>query len=281
MIVFINDGFVPEANATVSIFDRGFLYGDSLFEGIRIHDGKLFRWHDHMDRLEQGQKFLRIAPPAGREKLQTITEELIRLNQFREGIVRVTVSRGPGPRGYSPKTATRPTLLLTLHPLPELSEVPKQFTAITSSITLREDDPLAHFKNGNRLLQVLARAEADERGADEAILLSTAGHIAEATTSNVFWISGDHVFTPPLKEGILPGVTRKIIFELCAGEIELQEARAGVEALKNAQGVFLTMTSLGIVEVISLDGVPLATSPLTLELAKRLRELVRRELVKS
>src|SRR5262245_23854811 len=121
MIVFLNGRFVPEEEALVSVFDRGFLYGDGLFETMRVCNGRIFRWSDHFARLQQGAKFLRLELSTSSEAMFDWAREVIERNAAENGILRLSLSRGVGVRGYSPKGADRPTLVMSLHPLPDAS----------------------------------------------------------------------------------------------------------------------------------------------------------------
>ena len=207
MIVFLNGQFVPENRAVVSVFDRGFLYGDALFEVILVTRGRPFCWHEHMERLQRGVTFLKLTVPFLQDELQAGALRLIRLNKMPECILRLSITRGITERGYSPKNATRPAIVMTLHPLPVIKEMPR-WRIITASFRLPANDPLTNFKTANKLTQVMARAEADAAGAQEAILLNSNGRLAEGTTSNLFWIKNGVVCTPMLPDGALPGVTR-------------------------------------------------------------------------
>jgi aminodeoxychorismate lyase len=268
MIIFLNDKFVPENRATVSIFDRGFLYGDGLFETIRVVDGKLFRWREHWKRLEAGAKFLKIKLPFGREAAQRLAMKLVARNKKPDSILRVTLSRGVGLRGYSPKGATQPTFVMALHGAPALTQKPPIWKLVTSSFRLPANEPLARYKTANKLPQILARAEADAAGADEALLLNPEGFVVEGTSSNLFWIERGTVCTPPLEAGILPGITRAVVLEICRRlKIPAREKKARLKNLAQAGGVFLSLTSLGIVEARSLDGKSLKCSPLTGKIA--------------
>ncbi len=268
MIVFLNGQFVPEAEAKVSVFDRSFLYGDGLFEAVRIYTGKSFRWPQHLERLHAGAKFLGIRIPFTDAELTTAAAELVARNGLAEATLRLNLSRGVGPRGYSPKGADSPTLVMTLHPAPAVSpENPTRWKLITSSFRIPAGDRLATFKTANKLAQVLSRAEAEERGADEALLLNTDGRFAEAASSNLFWIENGVLCTTPLAEGLLAGVTRAFVLEL-AGQLGLPTAERSCRLwqLQRAEGVFLTTSTLEIVPAIALDGSPLRESRLTREL---------------
>jgi branched-chain amino acid aminotransferase len=280
MLVFLNGEFVPEEKASVSIFDRAFLFGDGLFETLRVYAGKPFRWRQHWERLQQGADFLRIQIPFTNEEVTCFVHSLIRENQVAEGILRLTLSRGPGPRGYSIQGADRPALIMALTPMaPSIADRPSQWRIVTASNRLPAHDPLSQFKTCNKLPQILARTEAESRGADEALLLNTNGHAAEGAGSNLFWIEGQTLHTPPLDAGILPGITRQITCELCATQqIPVRQTLAAPGRLKNSDGLFFTLSTLEIVEAVSLDAEPLALSPMTNRLRHAYRETVARSI---
>lgn len=274
MIVFLNGKFVSEERAVISVFDRGFLYGDGLFEGVLVTQGRLFRWEAHRERLHRGMKFLKITIPFTYEQLRREAMRLIQRNKMPECLLRLSISRGITERGYSPRNARHPAVVMTLHRVPAVTELPR-WRVITASFRLPANDPLTSFKTANKINQVLARAEADAAGAQEAILLNSKGHLAEGTTSNIFWIKKNRIFTPPLPDGALPGVTRATIMELCAKmKIPCTEKHARPQELKSAGGAFLTMTSMGVVQIATLDGTRLNESPLVKKLYCCYRELL-------
>jgi branched-chain amino acid aminotransferase len=279
MIVFLNGQFLPEAQATVSVFDRSFLYGDGLFETLRVANGRPFRWGQHLERLRRGGDFLGLKIPFRCKVLEQFAAELIARNQCPEALLRVTVSRGVGPRGYSPKGADQPLLVMTLHPLPG---VPASWRLITSSFRLPAGEPLAHFKTANKLAQVLARAEADRAGADEALLQNTDGFVVEGASSNLFWVEGDTIGTSPLNSGILAGVTRAVILELCREfGWPCVERPIVAEALPRTHGVFLSLSSFGVVAATTLDELPLSQSPRVTQLSQAYGQLLERETRKA
>lgn len=279
MIVFLNGQFVPEEQATVSVFDRSFLYGDGLFETMRVTKGKPFRWGEHLERLRKGGDFLGIKIPFGGKALEKFAADLIAKNQMPEALLRLTVSRGVGLRGYSPQGADKPILVMTLHPF---SGAPASGAANwklhTAAFRLPAGEKLAHFKTANKLSQVLARAEADAVGADEALLCNTAGFVVEGASSNLFWVEGETICTPPLASGILAGVTRAVTLELCAQlGLPYAERQVTPDGLRRAAGVFLTLSSLGVVGASQLDGASLNQSPLVTQLRHAYDELLARE----
>ena len=279
MIVFLDDRFVPEAEAVVSVFDRSFLYGDGLFEAIRLYQGKLFRWEQHFERLAAGAQELRIQVPQTAGAIRNAATELWRQNDSpADAVIRLTLSRGIGPRGYSPTGANKPRLIMALHPLPAI-EPRKSFRLITSSLKVAADDSLSKYKTCNKLHQVLARAEADQSGAQEALMINTKGHVAEATSSNLFWVSSGVICTPPLQSGALSGITRAVVMELASSlRIPAAEVETTPAKLLNAEGIFLSLTTLELIEVIELDGQGVSRSRIIPNLQIAYRELVGKEL---
>lgn len=279
MKVFLNGELVPEAEARVSAFDRGFLYGDGLFETMLVLNRKPFRCEQHLERLCRGAEWLRLPLPRPASELQRSIAELIAANELVNALLRLTVSRGIGPRGYSPSGATHPTLVMSLHPFsPDLLNEERGWRLATASIRVPAKDGLAQFKTCNKLPQILARAEAEEAGADEAVLLNTDGYVAEAASSNLFWIHSKTVGTPPLTSGILAGVTRAVVLEICERlRLEVREAQFTLPQLGNAEGVFLSLSSLGVVPAAALDGLPLPQSPIVEQIRSAFLALLRKE----
>jgi branched-chain amino acid aminotransferase len=261
--------FRPAQETTISIFDRGLLYGDGLFETLRVHNGHPLRWDQHFDRLRLGAEFLGITLPQSPAELRTAAARLAELNQTSTALLRLTLTRGVGPRGYSSAQATHPTLLMTLHPAPSVDpHAPPCWHLVTSTrIRLCPEESLTRFKTCNRLPYILARQEADAARVDDALILNTRGEVAETSAANIFRLSHGNLETPTLQSGALPGVTRATVLSL-ARELGLptRERAMVPDELFAADAVFLTLTSLGLVEVISLDRRPLARSPLVASL---------------
>lgn len=279
MVVLVNGKLVPEEQAVVSVFDRGFLYGDGLFETVPIYHKRPFRWEQHLERLWRGLEFLQLRLPFARENLGDFLEQLLAANQLADAILRITVSRGTGPRGYSPKGAEQPVLVLALHSAApfSLAQIP-QWRLITASVRLPAGERLAQFKTCNKLPQILARAEAEAANAQEALLLNTDGFIVEAAGSNLFWCKDGGVATAPLTTGILPGVTRQVLAELCARlSVPWTETAITREQILHASGVFLSLSTVGMAEAVSLDETLLARSPTTARLREAYVDLLRTE----
>ena len=279
MIVFLNGQFVPEEQAVVSVFDRGFQYGDGLFETMRVLNGSPFRWEQHWERLARGAAFLNIPLPFESRELRAMGERLITTNRMPDSLLRLAVSRGVGRQGYSPKGAARTTMVMSSHPAPAIDlQRPPRWRVVISAFRLPANEALAQFKTANKLPQVLARAEADAGHADEALLQNTDGYVVEGASSNFFWVEPDAVCTPPLASGILAGVTRAVVLEICRDlGLAIREATVVPDQLRQAQGVFLSLSSFGIVEVISLDGHPLGQSPWVERIRESYAGLLQRE----
>ncbi len=276
MIVFLNGRFVPAAQAVVPINDRGFTYGDGLFETLRICQGRPFRMAQHLERMTRGADFLKIKCPFTPRELQDFAEQLIEQNHMPEAILRVTLTRGPGERGYAPKADGPPTVVMALHDAP-LPEVPGQWSLITSSYRILAADPLSSFKTLNKLVHVMARGEAVAQGADEALLINSNGEVAETTSGNLFWVYQDTICTVPTGRGVLPGITRAIVLEICqALGLTTNKRVIKPEALRNSEGIFITQSALGIVPVVAFNGEPVASSPLVEQIAGAYSELLAR-----
>jgi branched-chain amino acid aminotransferase len=271
----LNGQFLPTMSATVSVFDRCFLHGDGLFETIRIAGGQPKHWPLHHDRLTRGAHFLHITIPARSDELRAQAVELIRLNSLSDGLLRLTLSRGVGPRGYSAARAHKPTLVMTLHPpAAEHAASPAGWKVILSTVRVPAHDPLTRFKTCNRLHYILARREADAANAQDALLMNNEGNIVESSCANLFWIQDNVIHTPPLESGPLEGITRALLLasppQLGMRIVE-QDIRP--EQLAECAGLFLTLTSHGVVPITVFNGVSMPAHPAMAQCAEWLRGL--------
>jgi len=279
MFVLLNGQFVAEEQAAVPVTDRSFLYGDGVFETIPVYNRKPFRWAQHLERLARGADFLKIRLPFAPKELRGLASELIERNQMPDALLRLTLSRGPGERGYSPNGADSPYVVMTLNSRQPVDPAnPPVWRLKTSSFKLPASDPLSSFKTNNKLLQVLARAEAEAADADDALMLNTNGEVAECSSANIFWIYRDTVYTMPTGRGALPGITRAVILELCQVlSLPTNKRVIKPESLRNSEAIFLSLSSLGIVPVSTLDGEPVPSSPLVDKILTTYHEVVQRE----
>lgn len=269
-IVFANGSFIPADEARVSVFDRGFLYGDGLFETMPVRSGRPIFWEVHLHRMQRGANYLRIKIPFDPQTLLTHARQLIRENRVVDGTLRLNLSRGVGPRGYSPAGANQPTLVMSTHAADSASPAAREWKLVTAPFRVLTDDPLSIYKTSNKLPQIAARAFAEDHKADEALLLNSDGNLAETSAANVFCVLNRVVHTPPIGSGALAGVTRQAVLEICRTEgIPSCERVITPEDARRSDGLFLTLSTIGIVEATSLDGLQLSRSPLT----HKLREL--------
>lgn len=279
MFVLLQGKLLPAEEARVSIFDRGLLYGDGLFETIRVCRGRPFQWTAHMERLLAGLKALRFRSLPSSPELLLRALDLLRANNLNDAILRVQVTRGCGPRGYSIEKVGEPTWILTTHPAPPLESSPVgPWKLHTASMRLPARDGLAQFKTSSKLVHVMARAEAELAGCNEALLLNTEGHVAEAGAANVFWKQEGHYCTPALSAGGLAGVTRAVVMTMLRHlGWEIREVDETPEPVVRSRGVFLTFSGQGLVEVDAVDGAPIPPDPNISTLRARYRDLVLQE----
>ena len=276
MIVFINGNFIEEEEATISVFDRGFLYGDGVFETLRIYNGKPFLFDRHIGRLSHGLGSLFIGDKYSFSEYLEHTRELIERNNVTEGVLRIQATRGPGKRGYSTTGNYDPTVLISLHVAPnvDLNNVLPVKLA-TSTQILSDHDPFSTLKTTNKLANIVALREAEKIGMDDALLTNHNGNITEASGSNVFWIKNNTLLTPPVSSGCLSGITRGMILELAiALKLPTSQQDITPTELGNAESVFLTNSVREIQPVIQIDNKSIAISPLVARLHAAYREAV-------
>ena len=262
MFAWINGQYYSENEAVVSVFDRGFLYGDGLFETLRIENGRPIQWQAHWTRLTQGAASLCISMPWTDVQVRNTVEELVKRNELPDSILRIALTRGRGQRGYSPKGADQSTLVLTLHrPRVDSATHLEGVKLAVSSYRVLAGDPLLRIKNSSQLVRVMARAEAESKAGDEALLLNQYDRVAEASSANLFWLQDNILYTPPISDGALPGITRAAVMKCCPLlDIPCIETKTRLQDLTTADGVFLTNSAWGIVEATVLDTNPLRRS---------------------
>ncbi len=256
--VWIDGSVVDASEARIPVLDHGLLYGDGIFEGLRVVGRAVFRLEDHLARLRAGARAIELEIPGGLDGVRDIVLETARAYDRDEAYLRLIVTRGEGALGVDPTTCPEPRLLciadrLRIYGTRELS---RGIDLVTSSWRRPPADVLdPRVKSLNYLNSALAKLEARRRGADEALLLNTAGAVAEASVANVFVYRNGELRTPRTSDGILEGITRATVLEL-AGTLGIPAAERtlGRFDLFSADEVFLTGTGAGIVPVRSLDG---------------------------
>src|SRR3989304_1897744 len=225
LIVYVNGKFRPQSEATVNVFDHGLLYGDGIFEGIRAYNGRIFKLERHLDRLYASAKAIDLKIPHRREDLTEIILETCRRNKIQDGYIRPIITRGPGDLGIDPrKCKSGPTVVVIAQPttpLPRGDAYEHGLRLVTSSSRRVPPQSLSpSIKSLNYLNQIMARIEANQYGADEALMLDIHGHVSEASAGNFFIVQNHGIVTPPTQP-TRPGVTREVFLEL-AEELGVQ-----------------------------------------------------------
>ena len=260
-IAWVDGKIVPANEARISVLDHGFLYGDGVFEGIRVTPAGIFRFDDHMKRLATALRAVGIEISGGMDRISDVAREATRAWGKRHGYLRLIVSRGAGGLGLDPASCLNPTIVCIAAGPGRLSpeKASRGVDLITSSLRRPPGDVLdPRVKSLNYLNNVLAKREANLRGADDALVLNAQGLIAEATAANVFALSGNRLLTPPPTDGALEGLTRRTILEIGTElGFDVCERSIGRFDLFAAESVFYTGTRAGIVPVASLDGSPI------------------------
>lgn len=282
MLVYLNGRFVSEKKAVVSAFDHGFLYGDGVFETLRAYGGVIFSLPLHLERLRRSALGIGLDPP--NIPLERVVQKTLKKNGLMEALLRITLSRGPGPLNPSPRFCTQPTLVIFTRPFrpPPLRFYYRGLWVIVAKTKRNHPSALPpHIKSANFLNSILARREADAVNADEAILLNIRGELTEGSTSNLFFVKKTRVYTPSLSSGILEGITRKVVLALALRNgIQVAEGRFRPSALVNADEAFLTNTSWEIAPLTHVDGKPIGSGKpgvITKKLIALFQEHVREE----
>jgi len=258
MYLYLNDEYILESEARVSVFDRGFLYGDGLFETMRAYKGHIFRLNQHMQRLFTGLDVLRIRNAWTGSALTHVLYRLLELNKHRDAYIRLTVSRGVGGRGIDIAGCDCPTLVITAReflPYPESLYRDGVRICISEERMNCRNPKDSQVKSLNFLNNILVRMDASGRGLFEAIMLNHDGYLAEGTVSNLFFVTEGVLYTPSSKAGILNGITRRTVLEVAAEKgIVVQEGLFGTKELHRAEEVFLTNSLIEIMPV-SVSGI--------------------------
>jgi branched-chain amino acid aminotransferase len=280
--VHINGSLVPAEDATVSVFDHGLLYGDGVFEGIRVYGGNVFLLTEHVDRLFESAQAIRLEIPLSKEQVANAVGETVLANSIDDGYVRLVVTRGAGTLGLDIRKTANPVVIIiadtiTLYP-PEIYE--NGMPLITASTIRNHPGALnPRIKSLNYLNNILAKIEGTDAGFVEALMLNYKGEVAECTGDNIFIIKDGLIQTPPTDAGILEGLTRNHVIQLArdAGHQVLESAMVR-DDIYTAQECFLTGTAAEVIAVISLDGHTIGNGspgPITRDLMDRFRQLTR------
>ncbi len=262
---WLNGTFVNKEQASISVFDHGVLYGDGIFEGIRFYNRVAFCLDAHLKRLHYSALAIGLTLPYSLEEFEIAINEIIERFSEAEGYLRLVVTRGQGPLGINPNACPRATAFIIADQLLSVSLQVRQQGAkliIASTRRLPADGLDPRLKSLNYLNNVLAKMEANQAGVDEAILLNAQGHVTEGTTDNIFIVRDGQLFTPPVIDGALDGITRKLVLKLAAElNIACCEKTLAAYDLYTADECFLTGTAVELVPVREIDGRQLPASP--------------------
>lgn len=263
MKIYLDGKFVDSNDAKVSVFDHGLLYGDGVFEGIRLYGGNVFRLEEHLERLEYSAKAIMLQLPLSRKELSWATCESCRQNGLKDGYIRLVVTRGVGDLGLSPWLCPKPSVFIiaskiSLYPQEHYDNGLSIVTVPTRRVGPATLPPTV--KSLNYLNNILAKIEARQAGALEAIMLNEQGYVAECTGDNVFIVHKGEVITPPESQGALKGITRSAIIDVAKElGIPLREAQLTRYDMWCADEAFLTGTAAEVVPVVKLDGREIGT----------------------
>jgi branched-chain amino acid aminotransferase len=280
--VYLNGKLVDKADAKVSVFDHGLLYGDGVFEGIRVYGGKVFRLREHVDRLYDSARHIYLEIPLTRQQMTEAVLETVRANAKEDGYIRLVVTRGAGGLGLDPGKTSNPQVIIIVD---DISLYPAEFyerglEVITASVIRNHPAALdPRIKSLNYLNNILAKVEAVRAGCQEAIMLNHRGELAECTGDNLFLVKKGNLRTPYLAAGILEGVTRNAVIELAReAKIPVQEMALTRHDVYAADECFLTGTAAEVVPVVKCDGRPIGSGkpgPITRQLRERFHQLAR------
>ena len=279
MWVYLNDRFVKEEEAVVSVFDHGFLYGDGIYETIRSYGSRIFMRDQHLSRLRRSADAIGLAIPIPDHRWPALLHEAMTRNDVgherTDAYLRITISRGAGDIGLDPALCPTPTVVIMTKPLhPPL---PEQYRIGVSLIVAktRRNLPSAlspQIKATNFLNNIMAKREAIAVGAFDSILLNWESHLTECTVSNLFFVRSGRLCTPALACGLLDGITRDIVLSLAQeAQIPVDEGHFGIEVIHKADECFLTNTSMEVMPVTMVDGHPVGNGtagPITQQLHK-------------
>ena len=282
MKVYINGKYHEEAEATISVFDHGLLYGDGIFEGIRAYNGRIFKLKEHIDRLFYSAKAILLEIPMTHDKLMAAVVQTCRQNEVHDGYIRLVVTRGVGTLGLNPNRCKNPSVIIIvgkiqLYP----AELYQKGMDIITVPTVRNLHSALNpaIKSLNYLNNVLAKIEANNAGCEEAIMLNAEGFVAECTGDNVFIVKDNQVLTPPLTAGALYGITRRVVLELGAQQgLKTAETNLTRYDVFNAEECFLTGTGAELVPVVRVDGRVIGAGtpgPITRHLVEQYRALTK------
>lgn len=282
--IYLDGHIVDESEAKISVFDHGLLYGDGVFEGIRIYNGRVFRLTEHLNRLYDCARAICLTIPISFEEMEKATLETVAANGLRDGYIRLVVTRGTGPMGLSPYQCPKPSIIIIaanikLYPA---SAYESGLKLITCATRRPPHDVLSpQIKSLNYLNNVMAKIECLQAGCDEGIMLNAQGYVAECTGDNVFIIKNGHIYTPTIASGALNGITRRVVMGIINDMgIPLHEVQMTRFDIFTADECFLTGTAAEAVPAVVLDRREIGSGkpgPVSLQIIEAFKKLANSE----
>ncbi|CAM4438759.1 branched-chain-amino-acid transaminase [Paenibacillus phoenicis] len=279
--IYLDGQFVTKDQAKVSVYDHGFLYGDGIFEGIRIYNGNIFKCKEHLDRLYDSAKSIMLDIPLTYQEMEDALVETLRRNDLRNGYIRLVVSRGAGNLGLDPNRCPKASVIIIVEQLAIYSEEAYKTGLKTVSVSTRRNIPDAlnpKIKSLNYLNNILVKIQSNLSGAGEAIMLNAQGYVTEGSGDNIFIVKNGVITTPPCYLGALDGITRQAIIEICRKKgYNIQEQPFTLHDVYVADEVFLTGTAAEVIAVREVDGRIIGeghAGPITLKLLEEFRAIV-------
>jgi len=279
-LVYIDGEYYPESEAKISVFDHGFLYGDGVFEGIRSYNGIVFKLKEHIDRLYYSARAIMLSIPLTKEEMTEAVLETLRKNDLKDSYIRLVVTRGKGDLGLDPRKCPKPSVIIIAVPLLQLYDEKKREKGMSMIVSWVRRDPVDatthEIKSLNYLNSILAKIEANNVGADEAIILDSNGFICEATAENIFIVKGNTIITPPSTSGPLPGITAGVIKEI-AQQLGFQVVEKGITVadLYGADEAFVTGTAAEVMPIREVNKRQIGEGkmgPVTRKILEKFRE---------
>ena len=258
MKIYIDGKYYDKADAKVSVFDHGLLYGDGIFEGIRIYNGKVFRLKEHIERFYESAKAIILEILMTKEEMKAAVEDAVKVNERKDGYIRLVITRGEGSLGLDPASCKKATVIIIVS---DIQLYPKEYyekgialvTVTSRRIPSECLDP--RIKSLNYLNNIMAKLEAKQAGCLEAVMLNTQGFVAECTADNIFIVKEGRLLTPSVYHGALEGITRQTVMEIAEKiGIKSEETTLAPYDLYTADECFLTGTGAEIVPVVKIDG---------------------------
>lgn len=257
-LIYINGEFFKKEDARISVYDHGLLYGDGVFEGIRIYNNNIFKLTEHIERLFQSARAIRLSIPLSSDEMETAVYDTVKLSKKENGYIRLVVTRGEGNLGIDPATCKRATVIIIvddiqLYPAEYYQEGIKIITASSRRISPDSLDP--RIKSLNYLNNIMAKLEAAYSGCQEAVMLNKEGYVAECTADNIFIVSDKTLFTPSGSKGALNGITKNEVIHIAQKTgINTKESVLTQYDLYNSDECFLTGTGAEVIPVVEIDG---------------------------